>query len=418
MKLGGVKIINLDSLKGKFELKEVWENIENGVLLDCQRDLAIQGAELSEPIVKVLEGLDTEEGLEEIISGFYREQEWDLDGLRQVLKPFCAKSKDHSGNDFYSRNIGIIRNLVEQGQIAWDKRKAALFFLFLILMLQVRPRMAISKEEVLFIQKELGSLGGKTEERKEAGNGRRLYPYEGGVFYLLDGKIVNERGTLFSPIQEEIAFFAYTKRLGIIAFTVQGEISDCTEANVRYEIRCRLDTLKKEEQRVVMVAACYTVYVLLTVSGRVISNVQDCLEGWKKIRWVGAGLNSVTAIRERSGNLLELGSDSRITEFSGVRAAYTWSEGKCRYGVLKEGGSWIMDDGFVADGVCAGNLDRDGYVYAVGRELIFRRYGEGGIIRYRIGGDREVVEVCKYRAFVYYRLEGEEIGRVAVSEFC
>lgn len=57
MKLGGVKIINLDSLKGKFDLEEVWENIENGVLLDCQRELAKQGADLAEIIAEVLETL-------------------------------------------------------------------------------------------------------------------------------------------------------------------------------------------------------------------------------------------------------------------------------------------------------------------------------------------------------------------------
>lgn len=415
MKLGGVKIINLDSLKGKFDLEEVWENLENGVLLDCQRDLAAQGAELAERIVTVLEELDKEEGLEEMVSEFYQDQKWDFDGLKQTLKPLSMKSRDHSGNDFYSRNIGMIRSLVEHGQIVWDRRKAALFFLFLILMLQVRPRMEISSEEALFIQKKLEVLTSEAKETRQKKSSFRMYPYRSGVFYLSDGKIRNEQGKLFSPEQEQIDFFTYTERLGIIAFTKQGEISACTEASVKYEIKSKLERLKKEEQRIVMAAACKSVYLLLTVNGQVVSNVQDNIEEWKKIRWIGAGLNSMTAIREKSGNLLELGSDSKITEFSGVKAAYTWSEGKCRYGILKENGSWIMDDGLQVEGVCAANLDREGYVYVIGTELFFRQYDQVKVVRYSVKENGGITEVCKYRSVVYYWLDG--IGRVEISEF-
>lgn len=416
MKLGGVKIINLDSLKGKFDLEEVWGNLENGVLLDCQKELAVQGAELAKQMVNVLEELDKEEGLEEIVSGFYRDSEWDLDGLRQVLKPLSAKSKDHSGGDFYSRNSERIRKLVEQGEIIWNRKKAALFFLFLILMLQVRPRKEITGEDILFMQKEL-----KTSQ-KEAGNiektedRRRLYPYGSGVFYLFEGKIVNEKGICVSPKQEEIDFFTYTERLGIIAFTKQGELSACTEANIRYEIRRQLEPFEKKEQTIVMAAACHTIYALLTGSGRVISNVKDKIEGWKKIRWIGVGLNSMTAIREKTGNLLELGSDSKMTEFSSVRAAYTWSEGICRYGILKEDGSWMMDDGFTATGVQTGYLDREGYLYVMGTDIIFRQYGMQNEVIYQVG--KRIMEVCKYRNTVFYRLEEECVRQVSISEFC
>ena len=138
MKIGGVKIISLESLKGKFDLKEVWGNIENGVLLDCQRDLAVQGADLAEPIAELLEELEQEEELEKRLAYFYSCRGWDLDGLKQVLKPWSAKSRDHKGNDFYSRNFEMIQNLTERKQIVWDYKKAAFFFLFLLLMLQVR----------------------------------------------------------------------------------------------------------------------------------------------------------------------------------------------------------------------------------------------------------------------------------------
>lgn len=420
MKIGGVKIINLDSLRGKFDLEEVWRNLENGVLLDCQRDFAAQRADLAQQIVEVLEGLEKEEEMEKLVSAFYQDRKWDLDGLERVLKPLSTKSRDHSGNDFYSRNIGVIRNLAEHGKIVWDKKKAALFYLFLILMLQVRPRQEILSEEAFFIQKELGALAKTEKETKQKGSCARMYPYSSGVFYLSEGKIVNEQGKLFSPEQERIDFFTYTDRLGIIAFTKQGEISDCTEANVRYEIRSRLERLKKEDRRVIMAAACGNIYLLLTANGQVIGNIRDSIEGWKKIRWIGVGLNSITAIREKNGNLLELGSDSKITEFSGVKAAYTWSDGKCRYGILKENGIFIMDDGGQVDGVCAANIDREGYLYTNGTELFFRRFEIWEERKCRIGMEGRIAEVCKYHENIYYWVEGdagEQIGRVAISEF-
>ena len=417
MKLGGVKIINLDSLKGKFDLEEVWENIENGVLLDCQRDLAKQGADAAEQIVIVLETLDRDEGWEEILSFFYQGEEWNLEGLEQALKPFSTKSKDHRGNNFYSRNIGVIQNLVEREQIVWDQKKAGLLFLFLLLMLQVRPREEILIEDIRFLQKKLKSLESYRKETKQKKTGFRMYPYISGVLYLKDGKIINEQGKQFSPEQETIDFFTYTERLGILAFTEQGKLSECTEANVQYEIKSRLERLLEEEQRIVMAAAYGSVYLLLTASGQVISNVRDNLDEWKKICWIGAGLNSLTAIKERSGNLLEIGSDSKITEFSDVKAAYTWSEGKCRYGILKENGVFIMDDGLQVEGVCAANIEREGYVYTIGKEIYFRKFGERQERKYRVDAEGTLVEVWKYREKFYFCIcgetkEQEQIGSV------
>lgn len=420
MKLGGVKIINLDSLRGKFNLEEVWENIENGVLLDCQRDLARQGADLADSIVKVLEVLDQDEGWEEILSSFYQEDEWNLEGLAQVLKPLSTKSRDHRGNDFYSRNSGVIQTIVEQGQIIWDRKKVGLFFLFLLLMLQVRPRAEILSEDVGNLQKKLRGLEGYQKETEQRGMGFRMYPYASGVLYLKDGKIVNEQGKQFSPEQEVIDFFTYTEKLGILAFTKQGILSESTEANIRYEIKCRLERLPEEERKIGMAAAYGSIYLLLTKSGQVISNVRDNLDGWKKICWIGVGLNSLTAIREKNKNLLEVGSDSKITEFSDVKAAYTWSEGKCRYGVLKENGVFITEDGLQVEGVCAANIEREGYVYAIGRTLYFRKFGEVQEGKYTVDTDGIVVEVWKYRTRFYFCVQegsSERIGSVEKESF-
>ena len=413
MKIGGVKIISLESFKGKFDLKEVWGNIENGVLLDCQRDLAAQGADLAEQIAVLLEELDQEEELENRISSFYSCNGWDLDGLRQVLKPWSAKSKDHKGNDFYSRNMEIIQDLTERKQIVWDCKKAAFFFLFLLLMLQVRPRAEIEREDALWIQQELEHMSESKKGAEQKGISSRIYPYASGVLYLKEGAIVNEQGKQFSPKEEQIDFFAYTEKLGILAFTKQGEISACTEATIRCEIE---DKLKGEKVRIVMVAAYGSIYLLLLEDGQVISNVQDNLEGWKKICWVGAGLNSITAIRSKNRNLLELGSSSKITEFSDVKAAYTWSEGICRYGILKENGTWIMDDKRQVEGVCAANIEREGYLYAIGTDLFFCRFDTEEVLKYPIAAKGVIVEVCKYRSKLYYLIEGEDREQIGSFE--
>lgn len=408
MKLGGVKIINLDSLKGKFDLEEIWENIENGVLLDCQRDLAEQGADLAEPIVEVLETLDRGRELEKLLALFYQNEKWNLEGLEQALKPFSGKSRDHRGNHFYSRNRGMIQSLIEQKQIVWDKKKAGYLFLFLLLMLQVHPRAEIVGAEAAFLQKKLEGLQSDGREAQQRWTGFRMYPYTSGVLYQKDGRIRNEQGKFFSSEQEEIDFFTYTKKLGIIAFTKQGELAACTEANMKYEIGNRLKEL--EERRIVMSAAYGSVYLLLTKSGQVISNVKEDISSWKNICWVGAGLNSLTAIREKNGNLLEVGSDSKITEFSDVKAAYTWSERKYRYGILKKNGMFIMDDGIQIEQVCAANIEREGYVYVVGSEICFRRFGENEVLKYRIDTEGQIVEIWKYqdKFYLWMDREGEE----------
>lgn len=413
MKLGGVKIINLDSLKGKFDLEEVWGNIENGVLLDCQRDLARQGADLAGQIVTVLESLEREKGLDEVVSDFYRGGKWDLEGLEKGIKPFSTKSRDHSGNDFYSRNREKIQKLVEQGKVDWDGKTAAMFFLFLLMMLQVKPRAEIAAADFVWIHKKLKTLGGGFKEARRVGTGFRIYPYGSGVLYLKEGRIVNQQGRVFSPKEEQIDFFTYTERLGIIAFTKQGEISGCTETDVRYGIERRRAELAGG--KIVMAAAYGGVYLLLTADGEVVSNVLDRLEGWKKIRWVGAGLNSITAVREKNGSLLELGSDSKITEFSDVAAAYTWSEGKCRYGILKENQVFIMEDGSTVEGVCAASLDRDGYVYAVGGDVFFRPFEGDERKIYQVQAGGRIGEVRKYHSKVYFLVDGgtgEEIQEI------
>ena len=268
-----------------------------------------------------------------------------------------------------------------------------------------RPRAEIISEDAVWIQHKLEELSDSEKKIEVKRISSRMYPYAFGVLYLKDGMIVNEQGKQFSPKQEQIDFFTYTEKLGILAFTKQGEISDCTEATIRYEIE---DRLRGEEAKFVMAAAYGSIYLLLQADGQVISNVQDNMEGWKNICWIGAGLNSITAIRKKNKNLLELGSDSKITEFSDVKAAYTWSEGIYRYGILKENGILIMDDQQQIEGVCAANIEREGYLYVVGTDLFFRRFGTKEAVKYPIAVQGKVVEVCKYRSKFYYLTEGEK----------
>lgn len=478
MKLNGIRILNTGSLRQHFNLPEVWAQTDNGVLRECEEELAARGEGTAEgalagKIAGLLKAYETEEGLTAGLSGVYRDGTWDFSALKEALWPFLAKSRDHAGTDFYSRNGAGIRKLTGAGAPAWNEKAAALCYGFLLLMLQVRPRGVITEEEIALAASKLRALTGETEiwraegadegspsvhdqRHRSAGcgegategvvaeafghpdgsaqvrgpgsvvaegaaaGGARLYPCESGVLYLKEGRIINSRNRLLSPENEQIACYAYTKELGLIAFTREGELSACVEPGVRYEILRGLSGFQGDAGRIVMAAACGKIFILLTDRGTVFSNVQEELTGWKDIRWVGAGLNSITAVRGVGRSLLELGSDGRLTEYSGVRAAATRSADRHRYAVLKEDGTLLMDDGAMAGSVSAANLCREGYVYASGSTLFFRAYGSDTVQKYTVPEKGMAVEVCRYRSDIYYRMAGggrEWTGAAAAGMF-
>lgn len=404
MKIRGVYIATLGMLRKHFCLQEVWETIDNGMLLDCQKRLARQNAYAARETAQLLEAYDGKDDLAEVVSAFYCGGEWDLEGLEHALAPLLIKSRDHNGNHFFSRNRKGMQQVVYSERIVWETGKAALFYLFLLLMLQKDPQGEIAKEDFRFlctsletVPSEWGTAGGKNRIPRLCSSGS-------GVFYLKEGTIYDADSHAVSPENEKIGCFAYTEDLGLLAFTEQGMVSACTELDVKYEIAGALQ--KRQHVRVVMAAAYGELYVLLLDDGTIVSNVEDPVTEWNDLYWVGAGLNSITAIRGRNRCVIELGSDSRLSEFSDVSAVYTRSvEGDCRYMVLKENGVLVMDDGEMETDVDAAVIDQDGYIYAVGEEIIFRKFDSKTKKSDRladVAGGR-ILELCKSRSHIYAR---------------
>lgn len=409
MKLRGINITSLGTLRNHFDLEEIWGNIENGMLLNCERVLMEQNAYVAKNIAEVLEVYEQREGLGEIVSGFYCQGKWNFEELVKRMEPLLLKSKDHKGNNFCSRNEKDIRNMICTDKVIWKEETVVLFYLFLLLMLQGKPQEKISEKEFLFIEEYLGSEGIKWEEKSKQDEGFRLYPYEAGILYLKEGRIVNGNGECFSSKDEKIACYAYTDELGLLAFTEQGTIAACTEPDIRYEIDCGL--MAGASGKVIMVAAYGGIYILLMEDRTVLSNVKDVTQEWKDIRWVGAGLNTLTAIRGKNRYLLSVGSDHKLDEYSNVRSVCTWSTDEDnRYIILKEDGSAVMDDGRNMEHADAVNIDCEGYVYAVGAEVFLRQYDSEVKSKYKLPEGCRVAEICKYHSIIYCRviLDGKE----------
>lgn len=416
MKLKGINITNLAAYRNYFTLEEVWETIDNGVLLRFQKDLvrqeektgrgeAIQpGESVARVIVRLLEACEARSGLPDVISDIFVNGEWDLERMEGKLEPISSRSRDHSGNCFYSRNDQGIRKFINRKGIAWTDRKAVLFCLFLLGFLQVRPQEEISEQDFAFIGKKLDCVPDQEEYAAGKETDMRIYPYGSGFLFLKQGKILDEKNRPVSPMEEKIACFAYTEDLGMIAFTEQGEASACMGPTVRYEIGERKKEAGAEKEKVIMAAACANIYLLLLENGNILTNVLDSLGGWQDIRWIGAGLNSITAVTGNRRSLLELGSDIRLQEFSDVRAAYTWSgDGMKKYAVLKESGVLIMDDGGMAENVDAAYIDGRGYLYAAGAEILARRFGGMEKRIYKMPPDYRIAALSRHNDVVYGR---------------
>lgn len=409
MKLKGIHITNLASYRSYFTLEEVWETIDNGVLLRFEKDLVRQeqlqpDKSVAQVIVSLLEAYETKSGLPEPISDLFLNGEWDFEAMERRLEPLSSKSRDHSGNCFYSRNAQGIRKLISRSGIAWTERKAALFSLFLLCVLQVRPQEEIPEEDYTFIGDKLGSMPGHGEHAAGKEADMCIFPYGSGFLFLEQGKIFDEKERMISPAGERIICFAYSQDLGILAFTQQGTASACMEPTVRDEIEEKKRESGTEKEKVIMAAACANIYLLLLENGNILTNVLDSFRGWQDIRWIGAGLNSITAVTGNRRSLLELGSDTRLLECSDVRAAYTWSgDGEQRYAVLKENGVLIMDDGEMAEKVVTAYIDKRGYLYATGAGIFIRRFGERKKLGCEIPSDCRIAALCRNDDVIYGR---------------
>lgn len=406
MKLKGINITSLGAYKNHFEIEEVWENIGNGVLLEFQEKLAKNeeknAAEemIRIEMIQILKAYENKDNLTEIIKAFYSNGKWDLSALEKKIEPINSKSRDHDGNNFYTRNMQGIQSFTNGELIDWNDQKAALFYLFLLCFLQAKPQEEITEEAFAFIADKLSEAAYEGEKTQ----GSKLYPKGSGVLFLKNGKIMNEQEKQISPECEMISCFAYTEDLGLIAFTKQGAFSGCMEQTIRYEIEKKRVDAGTENEKIVMIAAFGEIYALLLENGSILTNVLDSTKGWEEIRWIGAGLNSLTAVRGANRHLLELGSDEGLNDFSNVKAAYTWSADGCRrYAVLRENGDLSMDDKTREKGVSAANISQKGYFFAIGQEIFWKEFDTGNKKKYTLPAEYTITELCECRSNIYCR---------------
>lgn len=399
MKLRGINITNLGAYKTHFELEEIWENFENGGLLKFQKVLAGQDEDVAGELAAILEAYEKKAGLSKVVSGFFCNSKWELQGLERQFRSLDSKRRVRDKDNFYSMNADGLKDVIYAGSILWTEETVVVFYLFLLIMLQAKPGKKISQEEFSFIKEYLSSevVRRKVVDKEERDS--RLYPYKSGILYLKDGKIRDEKNQLLSPENETIACYAYTEELGIIAFTDQGEVSSCTEPDVRNEIKRR-----GGDKRAAMAVAYGRIYAILMEDGTIISNAEDFDERWKDIHWIGAGLNNITAIKGKNRYLLEIGLDIEEQEFSEVKEVHAWRIDECsRYAILKKDGNLVMDDGYVVKSVDAAYIDLEGYVYATRSDIIIREFDSGKCMRFELETGCSVVELCKNGSTIYCR---------------
>ena len=402
MKLKGIHITSLGMFRKYFKLEKIWENIDNGRLLDFEREQSRQKVYAAEQITELLEAYENQNELPEMISKFYSCDEWKAEKLEEALEALLPKSKDHDGNHFYSRNVRGIQKIISSEDLFWNEERASMFYLFLLLEIQANPKEEISEKEFLFVKEYLKAMLPRAEKAEKNSQIPRLYPYSSGVLYLRGGMIVNDKNNLLSPENEKISCYAYSDDLGLLAFTKQGTISACTEPDIKYEIEQRLK--EREEKHVRMAAAYGSIYILLMEDGTILGNIEDSIGKWENIEWIGAGLNSITAIYGNNRCLQELGSDSKLRELSGVKAVYTRSDDTgSRYIVLKDDDSLIMDDNVQEAYADAANIDRNGYLYAEENKLYFRKFGDKRKVVYKLETGYRSVELCKDHSNIYCR---------------
>lgn len=397
MKLGGINITNLGAYRTHFNLEEVWDSFENGGLLKFQKALG-RDEDMVEEIVAILEAYEKKVGLSKVISDFFGNSGWKLQELERKFQSLNSKpSRDK--DKFYSMNADGIKDAIYKGSILWTEETVVIFYLFLLLMLQAKPKEKISQEDFSFIKDYLSSEAVRRMAADKEERDSRLYPYKSGILYLKDGKIKDEKNQLLSPENETIACYAYTEELGIIAFTGQGEISSCTDPYVRNEIK-----QMGGDKRAVMAAAYGRIYALLMEDGTILSNAEDLDEKWEDIRWIGAGLNNITAIKGKNRYLLEIGLDieKEFLEVKEVHAQSIMNEDS-RYAVLEKDGTLAMDDGYMVKSVDAASIDLEGYVYATQSDIIIRKFGSTEGMRFKLETGCSVVELCKNGSTIYCR---------------
>ena len=380
MKLKDIKIVNIGGFRNHFDLPNIWENIENGTLLEFEKnELNAQTTDAVKEITEILKRY--EEGrLDEI------EMEC-LDGdcllketLKKKLKETAKSSRSHDGSDFCTRNADFLDEMAQEKTAGWNPQAAAVFYLLLLLMIQGNPRGKISKEEKRFIKETVSRFQTHKPIWKEEDTGGTLADGgEAGILYLEEGKVVNHEGKTVLE-EKELAGFAYASGIGVIGYRRDGRLAMQTPVQIRWHVEDAEKKLREQgdEVQIAMASAYGQNFALLTKKGNLITNIaSEKIRRWKEIHWIYVGLNSIAAIVGKNRMIEQIGSAQELSaNFTDVKAVFTRTDRERRYAVLENSSVMTTDDGAVIKSVTAVELNRCGYLYAVQDRIIFRRFDE------------------------------------------
>ena len=116
---------------------------------------------------------------------------------------------------------------------------------------------------------------------------------------------------------------------------------------------------------------------------------------WGSLCAVHLGLNSLTGITDPLRGVVQIGSDERLTDFTGVRSVDTRTDGARRFAVLREGGELHLD--FLdrpLTRVEAACLGRDGCCLVARRHVFFYGWDGAGRAVRTLPEEFRASEIC------------------------
>lgn len=388
MKLNGVNMLNIDMVaeiwrEPDFDIQEMWNNIELGTFLqfeemvkrECRR-FKESGEEtltfrITVEIIACLQMLPLGNGAE--APAFWRDGKLDRKVLLDVVESLSGDSFFKDKMYFIQRNEHTLDELIGALSSECSIRQAYTLYLFLLLQLQCLPKEKIREQDGVFILKLLteASLENTTFEARP------------GRMCLCDGMVLRSSGrmiscnklgrgggwTSFYQAEEEIAGFAYTEELGLLAVTVSGTLCDCTATGIRNAAKGK---------HIVMVSAYGRQYILLAADGSVISSLPIGNSAvWQGVSWVHMGLNSASGISGLQNSAIQYGTEMN-TDYTDVKTVVTRSnDGKKRYAVLTNDGALEFDHGDGIQGVTEVCIGSRGYVYVKDGGVYLREFENG-----------------------------------------
>lgn len=299
----------------------------------------------------------------------------------QILRGILDRHLKGGGKDFWDHNGDFLRKILDG--VIWNEKNCRLLCGYLLLFIQLSK----SRTEMLDCEKQL--LINELYHEEDAGevSGRLICPNGAGgicclrkdgiynIEYAGDGSCTAEKMAIG---ERRIVSFAMLSGKYLLAVDIAGKLISESEAAAEQWRQKGCPPLKS-------VAACGPLYQMLTESGEIITNVKGFARNMKGVRQIGAGLNSLSAVKGDQKELVttfDLASEVDEDMLVGVREARTrveYDPKTVSWLILQEDGTlWFSDgEGILKDEeVEKADLCRSGVFYVQGHTLWRYYYGD------------------------------------------